>query len=91
MFRFVERVLQNGSSVEILGLKKLMAGQLMSLINNTPSVDVNIKLEFTTDNEQFTTAVDQYFGHLNEPKEKPAVDPAAVEVTGNSMQDASKA
>ena len=54
---FVERVLDHGSSVEMLALKKLMEDQLLSLINNTPPLDFSVKLQFTSDAERFEKAI----------------------------------
>jgi hypothetical protein len=62
---FGERVLKNGSSVEILLLKRAITTQLQSLLKGMPQVgDVN-KIEFVTDEKIFNDAVTAAFGHLN--------------------------
>ena len=46
----------------MLLLKKNISTQLVSLINNTPKPEVNVKIEFDTDTEKFQKAVDENFG-----------------------------
>ena len=43
-------------------LKKAMCTQLLSLINNTPKPEVNVKIEFTTDADRFEAALKENFG-----------------------------
>ena len=59
---FTERVLKNGNAVEILLLKRQITDQMLSLINNTPKPDLNVKIEFETDAEKFEEAVKSTFG-----------------------------
>ena len=71
---FVDRVLQHGSSVEMLAMKRLIANQLLTLINNTPKLDMTVKLQFRSDAEKFEQAIKDTFGQLNgEKKAEPEV------------------
>ncbi|KAK2170524.1 hypothetical protein LSH36_2g03012 [Paralvinella palmiformis] len=74
---FAQRILEHGNCSEILSMKKLIASQLLSLINNTPKPDVNINIEFLTDSEKFEHAVKEWFGTFKkeEVKESPSVSP----------------
>ncbi len=60
--KFAERILEHASGAELLSIKKLITMQLMSLINNTPKPDVNVKIEFTTDAAKFEEAINTTFG-----------------------------
>ncbi len=60
--KFTERILEHGSGAEMLANKKLISSQLLSLINNTPKPEVNIKLEFQTNAQQFEDAITSAFG-----------------------------
>lgn len=68
--KFAQRILEHGNCAEILSMKKLIASQLLSLINNTPKPDVNINIEFVTDNEKFETAVREWFGTFKKEEVK---------------------
>ncbi|KAJ8297904.1 hypothetical protein KUTeg_024435 [Tegillarca granosa] len=70
---FTERVLKHGSSLQMLLMKKLITTQLLSLINNTPKPEINIDIEFHTDNAQFEESVNRSFGSFS--KEEPKVEP----------------
>ncbi|KAL3880412.1 hypothetical protein ACJMK2_032652 [Sinanodonta woodiana] len=67
--KFTEHILKNGSGLQILLLKKLVATQLMSLINNTPKPDISVNIEFHTDAEMFEAAIETCFGNIS--KEEP--------------------
>lgn len=47
-----------------------MCTQLLSLINNTPKPDVNIKIEFSTDDEKFQKGLDDNFGTFKKADDK---------------------
>ena len=68
---FTSHVLENGNSLQVVLLKKLISTQLLSLINNTPKPDVTINIEFKTDSNTFTEAMNKTFGSL--VKEDPKV------------------
>lgn len=55
--KFTSRLLEHGSAAEVLSLRQLVSTQLMNLINNTPKPDVNTTLEFVTDMDKFTAAI----------------------------------
>ena len=59
---FAERIIEHGSGAEILSMKKMIKLQLMSLINNTPKPDVNVRINFHTDQEKFEEAITETFG-----------------------------
>ena len=59
---FAERIIEHGSGAEILSMKKMIKLQLMSLINNTPKPDVNVRINFHTDQEKFEEAITKTFG-----------------------------
>ena len=72
---FAERVLKNGSTIEILLMKRLIIVQLQSLLRNIPSFGDIGKIEFVTDENSFRDAVTKTFGHLKvlEPKQQVAL------------------
>lgn len=55
--KFTNRLLDFGSAVEVLYLRKIIGIQLLNLINNTPKPDVNTSLEFVTDAEKFQSVL----------------------------------
>ena len=59
---FAERIVEHGSGAELLSMKKMIKLQLLSLINNTPKPDVNVRINFHTDQEKFEEAVTKTFG-----------------------------
>jgi len=62
--QFTERVLEHGNALEILSLKKHIARQLMKLLNNIPTTQMNVKMEFMTDGERFSKMLRATFGYL---------------------------
>ncbi len=60
--KFSRRILDNGNCAEILSLKKTIARQLLSLINNSPKPDVDVRIEFLTDSQKFEDAMTDTFG-----------------------------
>lgn len=63
---FAERVLKRGDGRELIFLKKMIASQLLSLINNLPKCDEASysRLAFHTDPVKFTAAVEVSFGFI---------------------------
>ena len=59
---FTEHVLNNGSGLQLLLMKKLVSSYLISLINKTPNPEVNINIEFKTDAALFQAAIKETFG-----------------------------
>ena len=51
-------------------MKKRISMQLLLLINNTPKPDLNIRLEFQSDQDKFEEAVRMHFGTLKTGKEE---------------------
>lgn len=68
--KFTSRLLEHGSAAEVLSLRQLVSTQLMNLINNTPKPDVNTTLEFVTDMDKFTAAIQVSFSFISENKSK---------------------
>lgn len=72
--KFTSRLLEHGSAAEVLSLRQLVSTQLMNLINNTPKPDVNTTLEFVTDMDKFTAAIQvTSFSFISENKSKNTV------------------
>ena len=71
---FAERIVEHGSGAELLSLKKMIKMQLMSLINNTPKPDVNIKINFHTDQDKFEEAITRTFGSFIKDEEDQKVN-----------------
>ena len=69
--KFTERVVKHANGVEVLTLKKLINMQLLTLLNNIPRGDLNIKIEFVSDSNKFTSAVNEHFGRINKPTDAP--------------------
>lgn len=67
--QFVERVLTNGNSTEVLTMKKLISNQLMSLIQNTPNADINVKINFHVDQEEFEDSLKKTLTFKEEVKQ----------------------
>lgn len=84
---FVERVTENGSTVEMLAMKKIIADQLLSLINNTPKLDTNVQLQFNTDPEKFEQAMLKAFGNLTTSGESSQDEADMVEGLGTLPLD----
>lgn len=60
--RFTSRLLEHGNTTEILALKRIVAKQLMNLINNTPKLNVKFSIEFQTDYHHFEKVMQESFG-----------------------------
>lgn len=61
---FGERLLKNGSPVEVLLLKRVVATQLQSLLGNVPCIADVGKIEFVTDEKLFSNTITATFGRL---------------------------
>ncbi len=66
--KFTERLLTRGNYAEILSLKRTIARQLASLINNSPVHDVDVKIDFVTDSKKFEDAMEGSFGNFAKVK-----------------------
>ncbi|CAH1777460.1 unnamed protein product [Owenia fusiformis] len=87
--KFTERVLERGNLTELLMLKKYVASQLLTLINNIPKDDVNDKIEFVSEATEFEKATKETFGHFvkeEPPKQAVELPPARQETSPNSLQ-----
>ena len=62
--KFSERILANGNAVELLVMKKQITLQMLTLLNNIPRPEMNIKIDFLTDNDKFEAMVKAMFGHF---------------------------
>ena len=80
---FTERVLKNGNAVEILLVKRQITDQMLSLINNTPKPDLNVKIEFETDAEKFEEAVKSTFGNFKKQEVEKKVQDAVTNCKKN--------
>lgn len=67
---FTEHVLNNGSALQLLLMKKTISSQLLSLINNTPNPEVNVNIDFKTDAADFETSVKKTFGSFKKEENK---------------------
>jgi len=68
--QFVERILKNGNSTEILMLKHLIVNQVCYLTDNLPLTDnVDANLKFLTDQKRFEKAIGDTFGRFQTQKE----------------------
>ncbi|ESP03686.1 hypothetical protein LOTGIDRAFT_91879, partial [Lottia gigantea] len=72
--KFTEHVLKNGNSVQIASLKRIITTQLLSLINNSPSVEPNLSIEFKTDPTVFEKMINQTFGTFSNPEDQKKVN-----------------
>ena len=70
--KFSQRILDHGNCAELMSMKKLMASQLLSLINNTPKPEVNINIDFVTDNDRFDEAIKEHFGNFKKKQKNKA-------------------
>jgi len=68
--QFTEHILNNGSGLQLLLMKKVISSRLMSLVNSVPNPDVNIAIEFKTDTDAFKEAVKKTFGSFKKVEEK---------------------
>ena len=67
--KFTERLLKHGSAVEVALMKKAVSSRLLSLINNTPSVEPNTKILFETNAQKFEAAIKESFGNFKRDEE----------------------
>ncbi|XP_023221259.1 B-box type zinc finger protein ncl-1 [Centruroides vittatus] len=75
-WKFTDRLLKHGNTIEILSLKQLVGAQLLYLINNTPKPDINVEITFETNKEKFEEAVKDSFGSLRKPESPLKVEEA---------------
>ena len=68
--QFTEHILNNGSGLQLLLMKKLVSSYLISLINKTPNPEVNINMEFKTDAALFQTAIKETFGSFKKEESR---------------------
>ena len=67
--KFTERLLKHGSAVEVALMKKAVSSRLLSLINNTPSVEPNTKILFETNAQKFEASIKETFGNFKTEEE----------------------
>ena len=72
MSRHTHVIICHLSVFQQLLLKKAINTQLLSLINNVPKPEVNVKIEFVTDAEKFEQAIKANFGTFKRVEEKEA-------------------
>ncbi|KAG8199925.1 hypothetical protein JTE90_015908 [Oedothorax gibbosus] len=65
--KFGERLLACGSTLEILSLVDVVGKQLLSLINNTPKLDISVGITFETDESKFEDGIKKTFGIVKKP------------------------
>ena len=68
--KFTEHVLNNGSGLQLLLMKKQISSYLISQINNAPSPEVNINIEFKTDAVVFEEACKKSFGSFKKEENR---------------------
>ena len=68
--QFTEHILNNGSGLQLLLMKKLISSYLILLINKTPNPEVNINIEFKTDAAAFKAAIKETFGSLKKEESR---------------------
>lgn len=91
--KFVERILKNGNSQEILLNKRLVVSQTKNLFANMPQIDdVDINLRFMTDEKRFERAVNDFFGRFYPFKEAAAgAKPPTISSNGKHITQQSTA
>lgn len=67
---FTEHVLNNGSALQLLLLKKLISDQLKSLIAKVPECDIDVNIEFKTDLSSFEEALNKTFGKFTKDEKE---------------------
>ncbi|XP_052793439.1 B-box type zinc finger protein ncl-1-like isoform X2 [Mya arenaria] len=78
---FTEHILNNGSALQLLLLKKVISSRLIGLVNNAPNPEVNVHIEFSTDGPEFEEAVKKTFGCFKkeeEVKQQPERPPSSL-------------
>lgn len=60
--QFTEHVLNNGTVLHLLLMKKVISNRLLSLMSLTPDPEVDVHIEFQTDNEEFEKSLKKTFG-----------------------------
>ena len=78
--KFTEHILNNGSGLQLLLMKKRISSYLISQINNAPNPEVNINIEFKTDASAFEEACKKTFGSFK--KEENKVEQKIIGFTG---------
>ena len=68
--KFTEHVLNNGSGLQLLLMKKKISSYLISLINEAPNPEVNIGIEFKTDAAAFEAACKEHFGSFKKEESR---------------------
>jgi hypothetical protein len=62
--RFTERLIQCGSDIDVVTMRKMCSLQLWTLTRDTPKVDADFGLQFVTQEQAFDKAVDRFFGSI---------------------------
>lgn len=70
--KFTNKVLQSANGAEFLCLKRLISTQFFNLISNTPKIDVNFALEFTSKPEKIEQAIQDSFGKFRTESSPPS-------------------
>lgn len=68
--KFAEHVLNNGSGLQLLLMKKVIISQLMSLLSTIPKSEVDVHIEFNTNAEEFEKAIKKNFGSFKKEEEE---------------------
>ncbi|XP_039295126.1 brain tumor protein [Nilaparvata lugens] len=89
--KFTTRLLELGNAAEILSLRRCVSTQLLNLINNTHKPDVNVNIEFKSDMNKFTDAIQSTFGSFRKevpPTAAVSVSPQEDQRSGGGVQRA---
>ncbi|XP_054721914.1 LOW QUALITY PROTEIN: brain tumor protein-like [Uloborus diversus] len=87
--KFAERLLNHGNTLEILSLIHVVGTQLLSLINNTPKLDISVGITFETDEKKFEAGVKETFGHVKNPETPPKKEDSPVSQKASPMHSSS--
>lgn len=68
--KFTEHIVNNGSGLQLLLMKKQVSSYLIKQINNAPNPEVNINVEFKTDAAAFEVACKKHFGSFKKEENR---------------------
>ena len=66
---FTEHILNNGSALQLMLMKKVVSQRMFGLISNNQSPDFSVNIQFETDRQAFEDALKKTFGHLKKDEE----------------------
>ncbi|KFM56989.1 Brain tumor protein, partial [Stegodyphus mimosarum] len=87
--KFAERLLSCGNTLEILSLIHIVGTQLLSLINNTPKLDISVGIAFETDEKKFEASIQEHFGKVKKPEPPAKKEDSPVSQKASPMHSSS--